>query len=340
MFPGLVLYLSMFYKRQELQVRVALFFSAAGLSGAFSGLLAAGIQQLHGKSGLEGWRWIFMLEGIFTVLFGVSCFFVLPNGPADVKTFKPEHVAQCERRLQEDVGIPDEAKVSISSVLSAFRSVHVLIGSLVLFAAGTTLFGLAYFTPSIVQSLGSSNTRTQLLTVPPFACALVVTILAAYVADRYAQRGLTAIACAFLALIGAAITMRARSFSSRYAGIIFLVTGIYASGPSLISWIPNNSAGHTRRATAIAMGFVCTNSGGILSTWIYPRSDAPYYGTGAAVNLSMVVIQIVGSAAHIAWLVMKNREKRQHPERLLKGLEAKALAEQFEALGDWHPKYV
>lgn len=57
----------MWYCRHEIQLRQALFFSAASIAGAFSGLLAFGISKMQGVGGLEGWRWIFILEGILTV---------------------------------------------------------------------------------------------------------------------------------------------------------------------------------------------------------------------------------------------------------------------------------
>jgi predicted MFS family arabinose efflux permease len=297
---------------------------------------------MEGVAGLEGWRWIFILEGIFTVLFGLFAFTVLPNTPAQVRTFRPEHVTQCTRRLHEDAAFPDPGRINTRNVVSAFKSVHVLLSCLVLFASGTCLFGLAYFTPSIVQSLGYSQTRTQLMTVPPFACAFFVTMLSSYLADRYAQRGISAILCNVLSLIGAAITIRARGFSARYAGLVFLITGVYSSAPSLISWIPNNSAGHVRRATAIAMGFVSTNSGGILSTWIYPRKDAPYYAVGAGVNLGMVCVMIVGCAVQMAWLWRRNGQKEKNGvEGVLRkeGLTGKSEEEVWEVLGDKHPRY-
>jgi MFS family permease len=61
LFPGIVLYMSSFYKRHEMQVRFAMMFSATSLAGAFSGLLAAGIQHMDGLRGLPGWAWIFIL---------------------------------------------------------------------------------------------------------------------------------------------------------------------------------------------------------------------------------------------------------------------------------------
>jgi len=61
LFPGIVFYLSMWYKRNERQFRVALFFSAASLAGAFGGILAWGIAHMRGVGGYNGWRWIFIL---------------------------------------------------------------------------------------------------------------------------------------------------------------------------------------------------------------------------------------------------------------------------------------
>jgi MFS family permease len=58
-----------------------LFYLSSAASGAFSGLLAAGIAQLDGTAGLRGWRWIFILEGIISVAFGVGAFFLLPDTP-------------------------------------------------------------------------------------------------------------------------------------------------------------------------------------------------------------------------------------------------------------------
>lgn len=60
---------------------MAMFYLSSALSGAFSGLLAAGIAQMNGLGGYEGWRWIFLIEGIASVVVGVSTFFLLPDSP-------------------------------------------------------------------------------------------------------------------------------------------------------------------------------------------------------------------------------------------------------------------
>src|SRR5690554_322531 len=78
LFPGVIFYLSMCYKRKEQHYRVALFFSAAALAGAFGGVLAWGIAHMRGTAGLNGWAWIFILEGILTVVIAVCCYGLIP----------------------------------------------------------------------------------------------------------------------------------------------------------------------------------------------------------------------------------------------------------------------
>ena len=75
LFPGVTFYITMWYKRHECGLRMAIFFSAATAAGAFGGLLARGIVQMSGTAGLAGWSWIFILEGIVTFVVGESFFF-------------------------------------------------------------------------------------------------------------------------------------------------------------------------------------------------------------------------------------------------------------------------
>ena len=81
-FPAAIYLCSYWYMPKDLASRISYFYCASSLSGAFSGLLAAGIAQMDGVGGYEGWRWIFILEGIVTVILGVACFFLLIDTPA------------------------------------------------------------------------------------------------------------------------------------------------------------------------------------------------------------------------------------------------------------------
>ena len=71
LFPGVTFYITMWYRRHECGYRMALFFSAATLAGAFGGLLARGIAEMNGIGGKKGWQWIFILEGLLTLICGM-----------------------------------------------------------------------------------------------------------------------------------------------------------------------------------------------------------------------------------------------------------------------------
>lgn len=339
LFPGIVLYLSGFYRRHELQVRIGLFFSAAAMSGAFSGLLAAAIIQMDGIAGLEGWRWIFILEGLFTVLFGVFVFLLMPNTPHQVLGMSSEEKIYCAYRLRGDTVAEESLAFRSDALLSTFKSLHVWLVCLALFCNGTSLFGLAYFTPTIVQGLGYEGTEAQLFTVPPFVIAFLTTMVAAYVADRYRVRGITAICTTCLALIGFALFLAVNTVAVRYTALFLMISGIYAAAPSLISWVPNNTAAHTRRATAVAMQFISTNVGGIISTWLYPKSAAPDYAFAAKYNLSLVCITVILVGAEIWLLRFKNQRKMTKRGEILSEVQNLSAEEQFEVLGDRHPDF-
>lgn len=297
---------------------------------------------MDGLGNLRGWQWIFCLEGLFTVLFGVFAFFVLPNNPSQVKTFTPEQAAHCVARLKQDVEFVETERTTLAGVLSVFRSPHLYLQCLTLFCNGACLFGLAYFTPSIVQGLGSYNrTQVQLFTVPPFVAAFIVTMISSYFADRYRQRGITALATTAIALIGIVMFYLGRTTAIRYTSLFLLITGIYATAPSLISWVPNNTAAHVRRATAIALAFICTNTGGIVSTWIFPKKDAPYYTFAAEFIMALVVISMVLIAANL-WLLKRYNDQKDNEvwrENVLSTLGDLSAPHQLEKLGDRHPDF-
>lgn len=81
LYPGVAYYLTMWYRADEMAFRQGLFFSAASVAGAFSGLLAYAISKMDGVGGYAGWRWIFILEGLLTVLTAVAAFFILHDFP-------------------------------------------------------------------------------------------------------------------------------------------------------------------------------------------------------------------------------------------------------------------
>lgn len=330
-FPGLVLYLSFFYPRQRLQWRISIFFSAASISGAFSGLLAFGIINMHGIGNKPGWAWIFFLEGLFTFVFGLMSFLLLPRSPSNARFLSLQEKYYIAERLRQDgaTGKDDKADAfSWKEVGMAFKLPQVWMLALVFFMDGTVLYGLAYFTPSIVQGLGYTASKAQLMSVPPFAAAFVVTMLGAFVSDRYRCRGFVSMFAFILCITGFAIFLASPNHTTQYCSLFFSIPGTYLSAPTLSTWSANNAAPHTRRATAIAIGFIMTNSGGILATWLLGSlSPGPRYTVATKVLLAFSVIMLVVSAMNTFYLWDQNRKKRQIRSKIGKSQELPGLGD-------------
>lgn len=90
LFPGVILYLSMFYNKKSLSLRQAYFYGTSAIAGAVGGLVAYAIGDLDGTAGWSGWRWVFMINGVPTVLTAFFVPFVLPNSPETAKFLSEE----------------------------------------------------------------------------------------------------------------------------------------------------------------------------------------------------------------------------------------------------------
>ena len=107
-FPGCLFFLSAWYTRKELALRTAMLYSGSMISGAFSGLIAAGIVQgLDGARGWRAWRWLFLIEGVITIVIAFLCIPILPDFPRTTKWLSDEERQLAIWRLEEEVGQDD-----------------------------------------------------------------------------------------------------------------------------------------------------------------------------------------------------------------------------------------
>lgn len=323
--PGIILYLSLAYRRTELQLRVGFFWAASSLAGSLGGLLAAAIGLMGGVAGLDGWRWIFILEGIFTVLCGAAGFYFIPDSPVRSRLMTPRETEVAVARLREDAahrddGLEDKSKTldeqekfSWSEVMKPFKQLHFYLLACLGFQTGVNVYSIAYFLPTIIKSLSvakSSTWVTQLLTVPPYAAALIASLTACYFSDRFQRRGVFIMFPLIVGLIGYIIFISTLNVGARYFSIFLMVPGIYTAVPGFLAWSSNNFIGHYERATALGSMIVMTNSGGICSTWLFMNNEAPRYVRGTSVNIGLCTFGIL---IVVALEIIYIRHNRQAP---------------------------
>jgi len=134
MFPGCFYLIGMWYKRSEAQRRYSFFFASTTLAGAFGGLLASAIGKMQGMRGYNGWRWIFILEGVLTCVVAIIFYFFIPSFPEDAKWLTQEERDYVKARLQVDQGkSAKERKITARDVGRVFKDYKVIIGGFMYF---------------------------------------------------------------------------------------------------------------------------------------------------------------------------------------------------------------
>lgn len=139
-FPGCFYLLSMWYRREEALRRFAIFFNSVTLAGAFGSLLASAIENMDGIQGHSGWRWIFILEGLLTMVVGILTFFLLIDFPEDAGWLTPEERQYIDARLlvEEEEG-PTRTSTASSLVLF-FSDYKAYFGALLYFGTSSLLY--------------------------------------------------------------------------------------------------------------------------------------------------------------------------------------------------------
>ncbi|TAQ87293.1 hypothetical protein B7494_g4398 [Chlorociboria aeruginascens] len=332
LFPGINYYLSCWYKRKEFGVRAAIFFSAAAVSGSFGGLLAAAIVNMDGLGGRPGWAWIFILEGIVTTLFGFGSFWLVHDFPDGAKFLSEVDRARVVRRLKMDQqSSAEHEEFQMKYVWMAVKDYKMWLGMIVYMGCDMPLYAFSLFLPSIISELGYSSTKAQLLSVPPYAAAAILTILIGFIADRTHQRGLCNIGVSFLGIAGFAMLLGSDHPGVKYAGVFLGAMGIYPCISNTISWVSNNIEGVYKRG--VVLGFVIGwgNLNGIVSSNIYRK--APKYVSGHATVMGYMIVFLMGGST-VMYLLLRRENaarkagKRDHWVEGMSEMEAEKLGDQ------------
>lgn len=337
LFPCLTLYLSTYYKREEQARRVSYLFVAAALSGAFGGLLAYGLTSLHGASGLAGWRWLFLIEGLISLAVGLAFIFLLPDSFESAKWLTEHDKALMRIRAEQGRVYQGESdSFDKAEVMLAFRDPKVWLSAGCQFCANTCSFGFGTFLPVIIRGFGYSSIKTQLLTVPVYIWASAVYLIIAYISDKINKRAVFMVPMALVTATGYALMLGVRMdmTSVQYFATFVTATGIYCVVGLNVTWVSNSNAGYFKRATAIGLQQTIGNSAGLMAGQIYriTASDGRYT-IGHAVSLGAITIASVGYST--MWIVLN---KINH-ERQAMGIDERARDIAEGKKGDRHPDF-
>ncbi|KIJ15994.1 2.A.1.14 the Anion:Cation symporter family [Paxillus involutus ATCC 200175] len=309
--PSVVLYFSFYYTKTEYGTRVAYWFGFAAVASAFGGLLAYAIQ--HAKVSIANWRLLFIIEGVPTVLLGVVCLFVLPGRPESAEFLTPAERKLAVDRMNRGTGGDVGAIVNHKHVIAAFLDWRVYMAGVIYFGLNCALGSLSAFLPTIIATMGHSSALSQLLTVPPYAVAGLILLIASYTSDRIQSRGLMIAAACTSGGIGYMILLGVTHHQGvRYFATFCVAAGTYASIGLVLAWFAHNLGSETKRATGMPLFGAIGQTGSILGSQLYPLSEGPTYSRGFGTSGGLMFLAAL--AALVLTISYRLENKRRNEE--------------------------
>jgi ACS family tartrate transporter-like MFS transporter len=186
-YPGVILYLTYWYPARERAKTIALFATGGVIAGIVGSPLSGAILGINGVGGLEGWQWLFLLEGFPAVLLGLVVLFVLPNGPHKAKWLSAKEKIWIKMRIDEENSL-HKGKTSFK-LSEALTSRRVWLLCLIYFLLNVGGYGYEMWMPSIIKGFsGMSYTIVGLINAIPYIAAAVAMLLVGQHSDRTGER--------------------------------------------------------------------------------------------------------------------------------------------------------
>ncbi|KAF8636336.1 hypothetical protein AX16_010991 [Volvariella volvacea WC 439] len=323
--PDLILYLSYFYTKFELPFRLALFWLSADVCSIFGSFLATGVLRMRGTLGYSGWRWLFLIEGIITLMVGIATFFRMPPGPTQTKTwYRPngwfterEEVIAVSRVLRDD---PTKGDMHNREALTLKRLWTALCDYDLwpLYIIGL-LFGIPVSAPSTyltlsLRNIGFNTFQSNLLTIPSTVCSMITMVIITLVSEAVNDRAWVSMSEDFWALpfLVALYTLPDNPNQWIYFGLASALLSYPYTHPIQVGWCSRNSGAVASRTVNASLYNMFVQTSSIVSAQVYRKDDAPRYRRGNTILISICLFNMVilypGTKAYYVWR-NKQRDK-------------------------------
>ncbi|OTA01489.1 MFS permease [Trichoderma parareesei] len=321
--PDIVLWLSYFYTSRELPVRLSYFWTSLSVTGIVTSLLAFALLHLRGVHGWAGWRWLFLVEGLITLVVGLASFFLMPASAVQTKTwFRPkgwftdrEVAIVVNRVLRDDPSKGDmHNRQAITpkrlwETLKDFDLWPLYILGLVIYIPSSP--PATYITLTL-RKIGFDPFTTNLLTIPSNVFHIINLVLITRLSEWLNERTLVSM-IQVLWTLPCVIALR------WWPGVIVDQWGTYAlvtvltSYPYchaiLVGWTSKNSNNVGTRSVSAAIYNMCVQLGSVVSAYIYVDDDAPLYHRG---NFNLFIINVLSIVLFLltkVYYIWRNKQR-------------------------------
>ncbi|WP_339544256.1 MFS transporter [Pseudomonas sp. RA_35y_Pfl2_P32] len=293
--PGILLYLTFWFPTAYRARANAMFMVAMPFTAGFGSAISGQILSLNGTWGMHGWQWLFLLEGMPSVIMGFAVFYYLNDKPYQARWLDTEEKYHLQQALAADISSPgNAAQEKTVSLMREMLSPTVLLFSLVYFCLVNTLAMIAVWTPLIIKSISaadSSNSTIGFLATIPQICTIIGMIIWGLHSDRTQERKWHLVLPMLLAAAGWIFAAYAGDSLGQLLGVCMAATGSYTA-MSIFWTTPDHALSFKARAIGIAIINAVGNIGSALNPlvvgWLRDLTQSFTAGIGYAAALLVV----------------------------------------------------
>jgi len=283
-FPGIIYYLGLWFPAEERAAAVSKFMTATAIAGVVGAPMSAALFTLEGVAGLAGWQWIFLAEGLPSVLLGVVVLFFLTERPDAARWLSPEQRRYLSARVKAgDDAIDRAGRIGLRAAL-----LHPIVWRLALlyFTLIVGFYSISFWSPQIIQSLsGLGNVQVALISAVPYCVAAVAMVIVGAHSDRTGERRRHVAAAAFVGALGMAACAYVQSPLLGVLALSVAAAGIWSAVPVFWS-LPTAFLTGTAAAGAIAL----INSFGNLAGFAGPYVIGRVHDATDSYSASLLVV--------------------------------------------------
>lgn len=311
LFPGAAYLISCWYPRKQMATRNTIFYVTAAAVGSLFAPLAYAITLMHGMRGLSGWQWLFIWNGIITVIVALIAYVGIVDFPHNATHLTEEEKSLIITRIQRDRADAKPDPMTMEKIRRYSCDLKVWLFGFFFMSATVAAYSLAYFLPMILRTMGFNNFEQMTLGAPPSIWAILPSLGCAYFADRI--KGVRALAVMFNAgciIMGTAMysQLPVSQKAARYVGVFFAVGGANANVPLVLSWAQTSIRAQSKRAFTAALIVAWGGLGGILASVVFIQKEyLKGYPTGIWFTIATSLTTIVLAFCLSMWMRWQNR---------------------------------
>lgn len=271
----------------------------------------------------SGWRWIFIIEGAVTVIVGVAALFFLADFPEKAKwlTERERHIAT--RRVRVDESKKVYTHPTLKETFLMMKDWKLIVYCVQYFIATSSVYSLTYFKSIILQKgLGFDYTKAQLLAAPPYLFAVVMSLIMAWISDKYRIRWQILCLQAVIGAIGLLILLYVTSEPYvQYFGLFLAVFGTQGNIPGTLAYGQNQTPRPEKKGVVSAVMITIGAAGGVCGSTIFRSQDAPRYMPGMWSTIGMILLYAVVTFCMSMYFKKQNRLADEGKRPALEGVE-------------------